>query len=112
VRWIEWTPGSERDVAEAECSYMGFVHRRRVVFEKPDRVLVSDTIMGPSGEHDLLQSWHLGSAEARECIRVEGAELGEAWRSDVFGEKRLGPVLTVRKRTTLPCRINATLQFD
>jgi heparinase II/III-like protein len=111
VRCVEWSPAPARDVAEAECAYMGFVHRRRVVFEKPDRVLVSDTMMGPAGEHDLLQSWHLGSAEARDRIQIEGGELGEAWRSGAFGEKHLGPVLTVRKRTALPCRMNATIQL-
>jgi len=111
TRVIEWSTTPECDIAEAECSYAGFVHRRRVVFEKPNRVLVSDTILGPPGEHDVLQSWHLGSINARARVQVEGAELGEGWRSSAFGEKHLGPVLTVRKRTALPCRLAAAIHL-
>ncbi len=111
VRWIEWTTTPQQDAAEAECSYAGFIHRRRVVFEKPHRVLVSDTILGPAGEHELLQSWHLGSAEARDRLQVDGGELGEAWRSGAFGEKHAGPVVTVRRRSVLPYRLNATIQL-
>ena len=111
VRVLEWSTSSARDTLVAECEYFGFIHRRRVVFEKPSRVVVTDDITGPPGQHALEQFWHLGSTGAIRHLAVEGGVVREAWRSDCFGSKQLGPVVVVEKRTELPCRLEASIQF-
>jgi len=105
-----WKTNADRDLLEAECSYAGFKHRRRVEFQKPDVILITDEIDGPPGEHDVEQLWHLGSLEAKErLVLPDGAELIEAWRSDTFGEKHPAPVVRVRKRCTLPVRLEVKI---
>jgi hypothetical protein len=42
---------------------------------------------------------------------VDGGVQREAWRSSCFAGKHLGPVVTVEKRTALPCRLSAILEF-
>jgi hypothetical protein len=105
-----WKTNAQRDLLEAECSYAGFTHRRRVEFQKPDVLLIADEIDGPPGEHDVEQFWHLGSLEAKACLVLpDNAELIEGWRSDTFGEKHPAPVVRVRRRCTLPVRLEAKL---
>ena len=111
VRILEWSTSEARDVLFAECAYGDFVHRRRVVFEKPGRLIVTDDIDGPPGEHLVEQFWHAGSIDAVRHLIVEGGVQREAWRSSGFGSKHLGPVVVVEKRTALPCRLTATLEF-
>jgi hypothetical protein len=103
-----WKTNAQRDLLEAECSYAGFTHRRRVEFQKPDVILVTDEIDGPPGEHDVEQLWHLGSLEAKaRLVLPDGDEMIEGWRSDTFGEKRPSPVLRVRRKCNLPLRLEA-----
>ena len=110
VNILSWTTNAECDALEAECRYAGFVHRRRVEFQKPDQVLVVDEIYGPAGEHDVEQLWHLGSIDARcRLIVGEGAEVVDSWRSSVFGEKHRVPLLVVRRRCVLPLRLEARI---
>jgi hypothetical protein len=111
VRILEWSTSAARDALFAECAYGDFVHRRRVVFEKPGRLIVTDDIDGPPGEHLVEQFWHAGSVNAVQHLIVEGGVQREAWRSSGFGSKHLGPVVAVEKRTVLPCRLTATLEF-
>jgi hypothetical protein len=103
-----WKTNAERDLLEAQCSYAGFTHRRRVEFQKPNVILITDEIDGPPGEHDIEQLWHLGSLEARaRLVLPEDAELIEGWRSDTFGEKHPAPIVRVRRRCALPVRLEA-----
>jgi len=111
VRILEWSTSSERDTLFAECLYGGFSHRRRVVFEKPGRLKITDDIDGPPGEHLVEQFWHLGSADAAGHLAVEGGVQREACRSSVLGSKHLGPMVVVEKRTMLPCRLQAVIEF-
>jgi hypothetical protein len=110
VSIVSWTTDADCDLLEAECRYAGFVHRRRVEFQKPDLVLVTDDVSGPAGEHGIEQLWHLGSMEARPRLALaEGAETLESWRSCAYGEKRLAPLLVVRRRCALPLRLEARI---
>ena len=111
VRLLEWSTSSARDVLVAECEYLGFVHRRRVVFEKPSRLVITDDINGPPGQHALEQFWHLGSADAARRLTLEGGVVREAWRSTGFGNKHLGPVVVVEKITTLPCQLQTVIEL-
>jgi hypothetical protein len=111
VRVLEWSASEARDTLVAECAYGDFVHRRRVVFEKPHRLIITDDVDGPPGEHLVEQFWHAGSINAIRHLIVEGGIQREAWRSSCFGNKHLGPVVVVEKRTSLPCRLTAGLEF-
>ena len=114
VRILCWQTDAERDVLEAECRYagFGFIHRRRVEFQKPDLFLITDDVDGPAGEHDIEQFWHLGSLAARSKLMLPAdAELTEGWRSTMFGEKRPSPVLRVYRRLTLPLRLEARVNL-
>ena len=92
---------------------MGFVHRRRVEFQKPEVIVIVDEIEGPSGDHDVEQLWHLGSPSARsQLVLPEGAEIIESWRSTVFGEKHPAPLVRVRRHGPLPIRMEARIQIQ
>jgi hypothetical protein len=108
-----WETSADHDLLEAECRYAGFVHRRRVEFQKPDVIVIVDEIHGPPGDHDVEQLWHLGSANARsQLVLPDGAEIVESWRSTVFGEKHPAPLVRVRRRGTLPIRMEARIQIQ
>ncbi|MGD0296419.1 MAG: alginate lyase family protein [Bryobacteraceae bacterium] len=108
VTILSWKTNAKRDAMEAECRYRGFTHRRSVEFQKPNVVLIVDEIEGPPGEHDVEQLWHLGSLAARaRLVLPEGGELVESWRSCVFGEKHSSPMVRLRRRCTLPVRLEA-----
>ena len=113
VRILEWCTNDQSDILEAECRYAGFTHRRRVEFRKPGVFLIIDDVTGPPGIHEVEQFWHLGSREARaNLILPEDAELTESWRSTRFGEKHLGPMLRVRRRSELPIRLEARIELN
>jgi len=113
VRILDWRTNAVRDILEAECCYAGFTHRRRVEFRKPYVFLISDEVSGPPGLHEIEQLWHLGSPQAQaKLVLPEGAELSESWRSTMFGEKHLGPMLRVRRRSELPIRLEARIDLS
>jgi hypothetical protein len=113
VSILSWKTNAERDLLEAECRYMGFVHRRRVEFQKPEVIVIVDEIEGPSGDHDVEQLWHLGSPNARsQLVLPEGAEIIESWRSAVFGEKHPARLVRVRRHGPLPIRMEARIQIQ
>ena len=111
VRVLEWKTSAVCDTLLAECGYGGFSHRRRVVFEKPDRLVITDDIDGPPGEYLVELFWHLDSPAAAGHITAESSTQREAWRSNCFGSKHLGPVIVVEKQTALPCRLKAVIEF-
>ncbi|MCC6861495.1 MAG: alginate lyase family protein [Bryobacterales bacterium] len=122
VRVELWNSSPAEDRLEAVCEYSGFRHRRRIVFRKPDRLLVADRIEGPPGEHEIEQFWHPGG-DLEEldpgCFRIGGAAIlvldggevavQEAWRSPVFGEKISSPAIRAACRTALPATLRAVL---
>ena len=113
VTILTWKTNTERDLLEAECRYAGFIHRRRVEFQKPNVIVIVDEIEGPPGDHDVKQLWHLGSPNARsQLVLPEGAEIIESWRSTVFGEKHPAPLVRVRRHGALPIRMEARVQIQ
>jgi len=108
-----WKTSAEADVLEAECRYMGFIHRRWVEFQKPDVIVIIDEISGPPGDHTVEQMWHLGSPSARTQLALpEGAEILESWRSTAFGEKHPASLVRVRRQGPLPIRLEARVQIQ
>jgi Heparinase II/III-like protein/Heparinase II/III N-terminus len=113
---------TERDTVEAVCRYAGVVHRRRLVFLKPDLLFVVDTLEGPPGERTIEQFWHAGRTAVAlspcavrigrdatlhveppaKVVLSEGGEWG--WRAAVFGAKTTAPVITAIWESALPAR--------
>jgi len=116
VRLLAWEPGLQQDRVTAECRYAGFLHRRRVIFQKPGLFLVIDEVEGPPGEHVVEQFWHAGSevtALPGNCYRIGPravlvcepevtAKLARGFRSPVHGTKVDAPVIVVARLTALP----------
>jgi hypothetical protein len=104
---------------EAECTYSGFTHRRRVTLDD-GRVTVRDEVEGTAGEHSIEQFWHFGvpvealcatSFRAGTWTLVETSshtEIIEGWRSPALGRKIPIQVLRVQRRTTLPVEFTTT----
>ena len=112
VTILDWQTDSVRDILDAECRYAGFTHRRRVEFQKPHVFLITDHVLGPPGEHDIEQFWHLGSLAARsKLILPRDAELTASWRSTTFGEKHPSPMLRVHRHCPLPLRLETRIDL-
>ena len=109
----KWTTSARRDYLDATCTYGGFTHRRRVVFVKPDLLIVLDTAQGEPGGHVLEQFWHLAAAEdASRLSFSEPAESIEGWRSRAFAAKEASPVLCVKRGGALPAAMAAVLDLS
>jgi Heparinase II/III-like protein/Heparinase II/III N-terminus len=101
---------SAEDAIRGECHYAGITHCRSVHFLKPKFVFVLDCVVGPPGEHDIEQFWHLASSEVRDRVFLgSSAEDREVWYSPVFGIKHLAPSLVVRRITSFPAHFAAAL---
>lgn len=116
-------------MAAAQCAYRGFLHRRRVVFDKPGSLAITDEIEGPPGAYLLEQFWHCGrpvlltspsSARIGESVVLtikptdamtvsEGGEFG--WRSPALGVKTPAPVIVVARISTLPASFATELKM-
>jgi hypothetical protein len=127
VRVLEWSTGAQEDVLDAQCSYAGFTHRRKIRFKKPGLLLIVDEITGAAGEHTLEQFWHAGQNVSRvgpASFRIGGSLLvldggasleegGEhGWRSPAFGQRIAAAVIRRESRSTLPARLLAALWID
>jgi hypothetical protein len=120
-RWLEkpavrvrgWKSSSERDELDAECSYAGFTHRRRVALIKPFTLLVLDTVEGPPGEHELEQWWHLGAPDEANRFRFSAPVAAvKTWRSRALCSKEEAAALVVRIKGSLPVQIAMALDFS
>jgi hypothetical protein len=113
VKVHEWRSSAECDVLEATCAYGGFVHRRRVLFEKPKKLVISDSVEGPPGEHTIEQFWHLESAEDASRFKFNAAASPvETWRSRAFASKEKAPGLVVTMCGPLPMEVTAEVDLD
>jgi hypothetical protein len=100
-----WSSSSDRDFIDAKCCYRGLTHRRRILFVKPDLVIVIDNVDGPAGERLIERFWHVPDDQALRCISVSGdgaTQEEEGWRSNVFGRKEPCRVLRTEWRGNLP----------
>jgi Heparinase II/III-like protein/Heparinase II/III N-terminus len=124
TRILEFQTCAAHDFFDAECRYRGITHRRRVLWIKPDVLLILDDVDGTPGEHDLEQFWHLGGTPmpvAATCFGLPGALLAiesndiakieSGWISPVFGSKSAAAVIRVARRDVLPSRWAAALIF-
>ena len=113
VKVREWSTGAARDYLDASCAYAGFTHRRRVVFVKPETVIVLDTVDGPPGDHTLEQFWHLDSAEDAARFSFSApAEVVDAWRSRALCSRERATALCVRVQGSLPVHLAAVLDLS
>jgi len=131
VELLAWETGGDRDYFDGVCRYGEFEHRRRVIFLKPNLLLVLDEMQGPAGEHEVEQFWHFAAppawmAQGRYWIgpehhtwlalagegQAEFTEGGDhGWRSAALGQKTPAPVLRVHGRCRLPVRWAAGFGF-
>ncbi|HEX8984961.1 MAG TPA: alginate lyase family protein [Bryobacteraceae bacterium] len=129
VQILHWRTAPDSDYLEAVVRYGGFEHSRRVLFLKPDLLLVTDEVAG-EGNHLVEQFWHAGAAvralgeskfalghnavlalDAEDGMALsDGGEYG--WRSDVLGVKKPAPVIRVGRTAALPVRFAALLDFE
>lgn len=108
-----WESRPECDEAEAVCRYRGFSHRRRVRFLKAGFLAILDEIEGPPGEHLIEQFWRPGSpASIARLVLEEPVFEEQGWRSTAFGSKQPSPVVCVRRRTSLPCKLAAAILIE
>jgi hypothetical protein len=128
VRLNEWTTQPDSDRIDATCSYGDIRHRRVIVFNKPDSLIVFDEVTGP-GELIAEQFWHparvaaqvdahcfdLGSgvllavaAPAEAAVETEG---DHGWRSRALGAKEPAPVLRIEKTGKQNVVLAAALSF-
>src|ERR1035438_3226386 len=61
---VVWNCLLESDFLDASCTYAGFTHRRRILFLKPDLLIIVDEVNGPPADHLIEQFWHLGTKDS------------------------------------------------
>lgn len=119
----DWTSNADWDYLDACCAYPGesIRHRRRVLFLKPNLVLVLDDLTGPAGGERLIeQFWHLGGTPVRlsgnsfqigSNVRIlldpraaVSCETGgrHGWRSRALAHIEPAPVLVAGHRSRMP----------
>jgi hypothetical protein len=107
-----WETSAERDQLTASCAYGGFMHRRQVLFLKPDAVVVLDRVDGPTGEHLVEQYWHLDSpGDAGRLSFSAPASLVDTWRSRALCSREPAKALCVSVRAELPVYLAAVLDL-
>jgi hypothetical protein len=135
----QWCTGEGEDFVDAECRYRGFLHRRRVLFLKPELLFILDSIEcgdGDSraqsyGQIEAEQFWHPGSPVQMltpDCFRIgdagmlvlalagatvewsEGGEFG--WRSRVYGLREAAPLVMTRQRGVRAMQLGSVVAFS
>jgi hypothetical protein len=119
-----WRSMRERDYLDAVCAYRGFRHRRRVLFVKPDRLFVLDTVDGLEGQHWVEQFWHAGQAvteisprrfrigESAQLLLTHAGGCEDGWRSPAPGKRVPAPVVRAEARGALAVRMGAVLDLS
>ena len=134
TRLLNWKVQCEYDLIAAEhdgYKKLGIIHRRQILFLKPDILVVSDQVLG-RGCHRIEQFWHL-APEYKVEIKGKRAELAirqhkqvfevwsspldnlsvvegqldpiQGWVSTRYGQKIPAPVLIHSGVSTLPVRV-------
>ena len=109
VSIAEWRCAGNSDYLDVTCRSRGIVHRRRVLFLKPDLVFFLDEVQAHSRRFSVEQFWHAGvpvEARGARCFHlgdaatllltgdaelVQGGAFG--WKSDAYGSKQKSPVM-------------------
>jgi len=114
------------ELARAWCAYPvsgGRLLHRRAVELTGDRLIITDELAGPPGEHLLEQFWHCGVPVVPAGERTyrlgasailetgEDGTLEQGWRSTAYGQKQTAPVVVVRRRGGLPWRVQCVLRI-
>ena len=109
----QWSTSPERDYLDATCAYAGFPHRRRIVFLKPAKVIVLDTVDGPPGAHTLEQFWHVDTAEDAARFSFSApVEMLDVRRSRALCSMEPATALRITVRGTLPAHMAAALDLS
>jgi Heparinase II/III-like protein/Heparinase II/III N-terminus len=125
-----WVEGESFDLFAGSYETLdGLVHRRDVVYCKPEFWLVHDVIEG-TGKHPITTFWHLAPGMTRKCEnpayffssqaniglgiissvnRDWEITLGEDWWSPVYGRKEPAQTLQFSRETLLPVEIATVL---
>jgi hypothetical protein len=136
----QWRTGAEQDLLDAVCRYRGLEHRRVILFAKPGRIFILDTVgqaippaaasqaRTSAGAHMLEQFWHSGeqvTQESPRSFRLGGVarlllsqdaalEVGgvNGWRSTEFGRKEPAAAIVVTERRNLPATLAAMIDLS
>jgi hypothetical protein len=128
---LKWDTQTEYDIAVGEHDGyhgVGVMHRRSVVFLKPDWIFVSDWISG-TGNHTISQPWHLPAhsevelGQDQAVIKTQGITFSlhteesstrfmtvingsknpiQGWTSKRYGQKEPSPVINISGSLMLP----------
>lgn len=135
---LHWETNDRFDVAAAEhdgYQELGVIHRRKLIFQKPDWLIVEDYLEG-KGEHSFAQLWHFSSEAVikynqssgvyeincgdgisvmfiplflptdTENVKLKGSsEPFQGWQSPSYGKIVPAPVLKLSGTTELPERV-------
>jgi hypothetical protein len=128
VRVLDWDTSAAADCIDAECRYGSFVHRRRMLYLKPEVIYVLDTISSDDGHpHTVEQFWHLGyqceplgphalAIGSGALLLFDGrypAVVESGWRSRAFGTKEPAPVICVTAaNVVLPVQMAAVVDLS
>jgi hypothetical protein len=112
VELLHWRSTERCDVLDARCQYGGFTHRRSVVFQKPDVLVVLDRVSGPPGEYVAEQRWLCPTGQDGSFLASVPElfqERGE--RSKAFGSSEGASRWIARQRGAFPMAFGAVAGF-
>ena len=106
VRLAGWSGTDNGGWVEAECEYAGCKHRRRMMLDQ-DELLVIDDLDGEPGDHFCEQWWHWGAQRDRSVIlsASESAVDTMSRYSPTYGTVLQGEATIVRATTRFPVSI-------
>jgi hypothetical protein len=97
VALLGWRSTADGGAVDAQCTYDGTVHRRRILLSG-SRLMVLDQIEG-GGDLTCEQIWQLGPGASRFSFESSGARHGrDSWYSPGYGMKLPGHSLVMDSR--------------
>ncbi|MEO5924516.1 MAG: alginate lyase family protein [Bryobacteraceae bacterium] len=112
VELLYWDSSASVDILDAACKYRGFSHRRSVVFQKPDLLVVLDRVSGPEGRHRVEQRWLTPQEVSGEFLEtVPEARQEPAERSCALGSRQQARRWVARYEGELPTTMVAVLRL-
>ncbi len=110
---------AEEGEAIAEFEANGFVHRRRLLWDKTQESLsVEDSFSGPPGLHKIEIFWHFADDKAAERLHAEAhptfalsprPEL--SFRSQAFGKRQSAPAFCYAGQAQLPLTLKSRIDL-